>query len=271
MPGVIVVNSININDISQGTQTNNIKTTIEAFNAQLPVGTNVIGKVTLTDGTNDITVTNDSGTYRLEVLAKIAAGGASQDVHPVDTNGVDLDVAIDTSLPVNTRALLLAGIDQTNKARVPTVILDSTDSKYRMEIAGKITTSLPPPPNGADEVSIAADNPLDIGSGATDTDYTITSGKTITIAALFAGAEGDPTDKGSKVEVFYVDTSSVEHIIDRIYLVGATVSVYPDTSEARDGTSLNGTGTEKIRIRRYQFGGSTKELDAVVRGYEETT
>jgi hypothetical protein len=45
MPGVVVVNPININDISLGTQTNDIKTTIEVFNAELPAGDNNIGNV----------------------------------------------------------------------------------------------------------------------------------------------------------------------------------------------------------------------------------
>jgi len=47
---------------------------------------------------------------------------------------------------------------------------------------------------------------------------------------------------------------------------------FPDTATARDGTALDGTpagGTGLIRIVREQFGGGTREIDAVVRGFEQ--
>lgn len=208
------------------------KVDVAAFDVSLPAGTNRLGEIQL-----------------------------------VDQNDYALDITADALLPANYSAVLIAGREN-GTARIPSVTEDTTDGKYRMAIDGKISISAPEPPPTATAVSVAADTPLDVSASAT-TNYTITSGKTFTIQQLIAGAEGDPTEKGSKIEVHYVDSSSVEHIISRLYLTGESVDIYPDTSEARDGTALTGTGTELIRIYRIQFGGGTREIDAVVRGFEE--
>lgn len=243
------------------------KVDIAAFDVSLPTGDNTIGRVKLTDGTDVADITDDSGTKRLEVWAKIAAGGASQDVHPVDTNGVDLDVALDTLRPANTRALLISGLDDTDYIRVPTVTPDTEDGRNRVEVSGKFTLTPPEPPAATTPVTIDGGNPLDL-SGTDTEDWIIPNGETFTFTQLIAGAEGDPTEKGSKVEVRYVDSSSVEHLISRVYITGFTTEIYPQTSQARDGTALTGDGvTTAIRIYREHFGGGTRELDAVVRGY----
>jgi len=84
---------------------------------------------------------------------------------------------------------------------------------------------------------------------------------------LVAGAEGDPTAKGSKIEVLYYD-GAAEHLVERIYLMGESVSVYPNTSSARDGTAMTGNGsTKKVYLRRHRMSGTAQEVDAVARGY----
>jgi len=243
------------------------KVDIAAFDASLPTGTNEIGKIQITDGTNEVDILDDSGTYRLQVEAKIAAGGAPQDAHPVDTNGLDMDVALDVARPANTRSLIFAGLDDIDYVRVPSVVVDSEDGKNRIAIEGKVSTSPPEPPAATTPVTIDGSNPLDL-TGTDTEDWIIPNGETFTLTQLIAGAEGDPTEKGSKVEVRYVDSSSVEHLISRVYITGFTTEIYPATSQTRDGTSLTGDGvTTAIRIYREHFGGGTRELDAVVRGY----
>lgn len=131
-----------------------------------------------------------------------------------------------------------------------------------------VVTSQTVPPSTATPVTIAADTPLSVSTTST-TDYTITNGKTFRVLALTYGAEGDPNTKGSKVTVSYVDASSVEHVISRVYFEGFTGQILPDTDKARDGTTLTGNGTTtKIRVVRTRLGGSALEIDAVVRGYE---
>jgi hypothetical protein len=128
---------------------------------------------------------------------------------------------------------------------------------------------VPPPPVGGVAKQIAQDDAnLDVTS-THDTEYTISSGKSFIIQQIVVGAEGDPNEKGSKVEVVY-DDGTTEHLVDRIYIAGTSLfGNYPDTGEARDGTSLDGDGsTKKLIIRRTRLGGATLEIDCVVRGYE---
>jgi len=150
------------------------------------------------------------------------------------------------------------------------VLLDDEDGNYRLAIAGKIQLAAPQPPPSATKVTIAADTPIEIAADH-DTEYIITDGKTFTIQMIAAGAEGDPTEKGSGAEIHYYDGSTY-HLIDRLYLTGETISTYPDTSQARDGTVLTGNGTtKKIVVRRKRYSGVGQEVDVVVRGYEVTT
>ncbi|MHA2334281.1 MAG: hypothetical protein ACXAEU_19795, partial [Candidatus Hodarchaeales archaeon] len=110
--------------------------------------------------------------------------------------------------------------------------------------------------------------PLEVASLETH-NYTITNGKTFYIQQIVVGAEGDPTEKGSKVEVHYFD-GTTEHLIDRLYITGFTAfGSYPDASLARDDTELVGDGSTKtIRVKRIRMSGGTQEVDVVIRGYE---
>lgn len=286
-------NDINISldgelvDISDRATRDLGKIDIAAFDVSLPAGTNNIGdvdiasdppllhgtdSVRLGDGTTLVNVLNDSGTGRLQVEAKIAAGGASQDVRLVDDQGDALAITEAEDLITNGKnfGIPIAGRDLADLGRLVTVTNDTEDGKNRLEVSGKISVSSPPPPPAATAVQVAGDTPLNV-SGTEDTDYEITNGTTFTVQSIAAGSEGDPTEKGAKVEVIYVDSGSTEHIISRIYLTGQTVQIFPDVSAARDGTSLDGTaagGTGLIRIRRLQFGGGSRELEGVVRGFE---
>jgi len=263
------------------------KVDIAAFDVSLPAGDNNIGNVDIVtdppllhstdsvrvgDGTNLVNVLDDSGTYRLQVEAKIASGGANQPARIVDGNQDPIDIQDGVAVPAGVDSgLQVAGPDLGGTGRVVTVTRDSDDGKNRLEISGKISVSAPPPPPAATPKQIAADTPLDV-TGTHNTDYEITDGTTFTIQSFTAGAEGDPTEKGAKVSIFYIDASSVSHLVADIYLTGETVQTFPDTSVARDGTSLDGTaaaGTGVLRVAREQFGGGTRELDSVVRGFEE--
>jgi hypothetical protein len=145
------------------------------------------------------------------------------------------------------------------------VVVDTQDSFQRLAIQGKVQVTPPVAPPTATPVTIDASIPLDVGSH--DTTYTITSGKTFVIQQIVAGAEGDPTEKGSKIEVYFDD--GTERLIERIYITGFTqYGVYPDTQTSRDGTILAGNGSNELVVRRQKLGGSNKEIDVVIRGYE---
>lgn len=204
----------------------------------LPVGDNVIGRIKITDGTTIVGVTA-GGLLTVETQQK---AGTYQSIRIADGNSG-----------------LLAD-----------VIEDATENVNRVAIVGKVSITNPAVPPSTTPVAYAG-TPLSFSS-SDDTTFTITDGKTLHIQSVFAGAEGDPAEKASKVEVFYSpDGGTTEKIVDRIYLSGDTISLFPDTMEARDGTQLDGVATNqgKIIIRRTHFGGSAKELDCVVRGFEE--
>ncbi len=172
-------------------------------------------------------------------------------------------MAFTSNLPIQHAVLANSIGDQVS------VSLDANDSKYRLEVSGKVQSTPPVAPPAATAITVAAATPLSV-SGSHSTDYTITNAKTFIMQQLVCGAEGDPSEKGSKVEVHYVDSGSVEHLVERIYITGFTqYGIYPDTSKARDNTSFTGNGsTTKIRIKRIRMGGSGQEIDVVIRGYE---
>lgn len=158
-------------------------------------------------------------------------------------------------------------VTSSDGSRDVSVVEDTADGLNRFAISGKVSVTAPPPPIGATPITIAADDPLSVS--AHDTDYIITSGKDLHIQQIVVGAAGDPNEKGSKVTVIFDD--GTEHVIERIYVSGFTnFGSYPDTAEARDGTPLVGNGTNKLIIRREKLGGTAREVDAVIRGYEET-
>jgi hypothetical protein len=325
MPAVVVANWLDINDISAGTQTNDIKVTLDNelvdisdraarllgkvygsqgqpltqtatnynLRTELAVGGTLIDPrniraltssdvVDISDraardlGKIDIAAfdvalpAGDNNIGNVDVLT-IANDYARQlgSIKLVDRNGYALDVADDTALPGNYSVILIAGHDAEDVVRTPTVTVDPGDGKHRIAVDGKFSLSPPAPPSTATAVTIAADNPLDVSSNHT-TDYTISNGVTFHMTQITFGAEGDPNEKGSKATISYVDSSSVEHVVERLYFTGFTAQVFPDTAEARDGTEMTGNGsTTKIRIIRERLGGAALEIDCVVRGYEQ--
>jgi hypothetical protein len=209
-----------------------------------------------------------SGNLKVAVNEAIAAGtnriGA---VRTVDANDVALDLARSVAIPAGSRGLLVVGEDGATTARALDVRVDPIDGIRRLQIEGKVVSSAPPPPPGGTAVTIAADSPLAITSTQTAS-YTIPNGKTFYVQQVVCGAEGDPTEKGSKIEVLYYD-GTTEHIVDRLYITGFTqYGSYPNTGTSRDGTAMTGDGSTKlIRVKRYRLSGSSQEVDAVVRGY----
>lgn len=227
----------------------------------LPLPTGAATEVTLasikdSDGIKKITDALPAGTNRIGAVRLLSQGD------------VALDVVPNTTLPANTRGLVISGSDTTGKAQFAQVDVDAVDGVRRLQITGKVTTSYPTAPPSTTPVTIDASTPLSITTTST-TEYTISNGKTFVIQQVSTGAEGDPTEKGSKIEIIYYD-GTTEHLIERIYITGFTqFGVYPDTRTARDGTVMAGDGsTKKIRVKRYRLSGSAQEVDAVVRGYE---
>jgi len=152
-----------------------------------------------------------------------------------------------------------------------TITHDLIDGKKRLDVSGKVSIVEAQPPPGATAIQISADTPLIITAGITphDTDYIIAVGSTFTLLTLIGGSEGDSTENGSRIDIVYDNGS--EHLVSREYVAGFSNQISPDTFKARDGTVMVGTGTEKIIVRRIRLSGGSLEIDAVVKGFEETT
>ena len=161
------------------------------------------------------------------------------------------------------------GEDASGTAQAADIRKDTVDNIRRLQIEGRVSVTAPVAPPSTTAVSIASDSPLSITSDST-TNYVITNAKTFYLQQVVAGSEGDTSERGSVVEVLYYD-GSTEHIIERVYLNGFTTSIsLNNINKSRDGTTMTGDGsTKQIRVRRRRLSGSSQEVDAVVRGYEQ--
>lgn len=231
---------------------------------------NISGTVTLPTGAaTEATLALIKDTDGIKKITDALPVGNSRigKVKLVDDNDVRLDLSRNTSIPVGSRGILILGEDASGKAQAADVRVDSVDSIRRLQISGKVSISPPTPPPSTTRVTIEANSPLSITT-TTTTSYTITSGKTFYIQQIACGCEGDTSERGSAIEVYF--NNGTDHLIERVYVNGFTqYGLFPDTSTARDGTAIVGNGTNTIKVTRRRLSGSSQEVDAVVRGYEQ--
>jgi hypothetical protein len=233
---------------------------------------NVSGTVSLPTGAaTETTLASIKSTDGIKKITDPLPAGTNTigSVKLVGSHGNALDIQTETAVPADPHGFLVVGFDGEGYVQPLDVREDPQDGSNRLQIEGKVSIVAPAAPPNTTPVSIDNSTPLPI-TGTTDVYYAITNNKTFTVMQLIGGAEGDPTEKGTVVEIFYDDIGTLR-IIDRLYLSGQTVSVYPNTSQARDGTALTGNagGTKRILLRRRRLSNSAQEVDAVVRGYEQ--
>lgn len=184
-----------------------------------------------------------------------------------DVNNVALAVAHDITVPTNTRGLIVAGQCKDGKSYFLGV---NAEGKLCVQ------TSPPTPPAGTTEFVLAGDDPLTVGPSPNfyeTVSSVIANGVTLKLQFIAAGAEGDPSERGSKLEIYWREgTGPTDHLIERLYITGATVfEELPDVSKTRDDTSMVGNGTNTyLVIRRERLSNSGQEIDSVVRGYLES-
>ena len=206
---------------------------IKKITDALPTGDNWIGRVRLGDGTNPVGVFTDGDTLS------------------------DSEYTL----------AKFVGRDSENKARF---LLTEADGTLR-------TASQPPSaPPGTTEFVLAIDEAdLEIGAPPTyheEESSVIGSGVELYLQLFVAGAAGDPSERGSRVDILWREGAGpTDHVIERAYVSGQSVTtILPDVNKARDGTTLSGNGTNtKLVIRRYRLSNSDQEVDAIVRGYTE--
>lgn len=190
-------------------------------------------------------------------------------VRLVDHNDLRLDMAPDVTLPSGYRGLLAMGHDEDDKAQVLDVRIDPIDGQRRLQIEGKVSFTAPSPPPSTTAVAITFSGALSITTDQTDS-YVIANGKRFVVQQIEGGCEGDTSERGSAIEVYYFN-GTTEFLVERVYINGFTTEVYPNTSTSRNGTAMDGNGTTKtIRVKRRRLSGSGQEVDFVVRGYEYT-
>jgi len=147
------------------------------------------------------------------------------------------------------------------------------DSNFALKVSG--SPPVPPPattPFGLYAPRLGTSDPLVVGGTEDSDSEAIGNGEKFYLQQLVPGAEGDPSDKGSKVEIYWVTgAGEVEHLLTRRYVQARSISyLYPNWHTTRDGTSMVGDGTyTKIRIRRTRMGGGSPEIDVELYGYLE--
>jgi hypothetical protein len=181
-------------------------------------------------------------------------------------NGVELAIADGVAVPANTRALLAAAADSEGIGRVLLC-----DGEGKLKVAAQPPTA---PPGTTEFVLAQPEAELEVGPVPTfheTVSAAIPDGENLYLQTFVVGASGDPSEKGSKVEIYWREGATpTDHLISRIYLQGQTVvQTLSDVNKARDGTTLTGDagGTTKLVIRRERLSTSAAEIDAEVRGY----
>jgi hypothetical protein len=183
-----------------------------------------------------------------------------------DANSKPLAVKDGVAIPADTPALLFAGRDATDVSRDILVEADGTI---------RVATAPPSAPPGTTEFVLAGDDPLVMGGtdSPDDSDSAVVgNGVNLYVQTIVAGAAGDPSEKGSRIDLLWVEGGGpTEHLIERIYIRGSTLPVtLPDVNKARDGTALTGNGSNTfLRLRRIRLSNADQEVDAVVRGYTQ--
>lgn len=286
---------------------------IKKITDQLPVGSNLIGKIQIRNPADDTTLGDKANPLLIEPLGDNDITGSIAALNAfveVDTHGASMIAAqvlgtwvgtlvgegsIDgttwfgisgfqvggtgvvsaTTMNGNFRANVNGFMKMRIRASLWTsgtanIQLNSTVRTGQIPVDGNgnigVRVVSTAPPAGVAATIIAADNPLTVGIH--DTDFIIPNGQTFYLQQLVGGNEDH--SKGASIEIIYYD-GAVERVVHRDYYNGATHStVFPDISEARDGTVMVGDGSTKlIRIRRAKFSGTNIAIDGEVYGYTQ--
>lgn len=257
---------------------------------------------------NVVGVVLDGSVYRLETVGKVLNASGSQ-VSPAieskqdtiitklgeidtvldlikDTNGIaDLGKWLGSAAPTVGQKAMASSIPVTlssDQSDIDVLIRgkDSQGTKHDILTDGdgalKVVTQPPEPPPGTTEFVLAiSEAALTIGGGdspAETVSATIGNGVDLYLQQFVAGAAGDPSEKGSKVELYWREGAGpTDHLIERMYVAGQSVALtLPDANKARDGTAMTGNGTNtKLVISRSRLSNADQEVDAIVRGYTE--
>lgn len=128
------------------------------------------------------------------------------------------------------------------------------------ETGGLLTSSdaLATPPNTTQVVRTA----YDAVAVSSDTFYTITSGKTLTIQRMTTAIEASTA--GSVVELFYDPNGDLSVLTPIVAIIGSGTSNQADIND-----DFVGNGTRRIVMRRRRFDGGSRTIFARWKGYEK--
>ncbi len=226
------------------------------------------GSVFYDDAGNAVGVVLDGSVYRLQVDASLSNDGNNL-VKVWDGTDI-LDVLAEAVTTTGLKGLL--PLAKTAEA-ASTFLLAQPDGTL-------VTSNKPPsaPPGTTAYQSSVDEAELNVGSGGdvasphTTLGPIVGNGETLTLQSVEVGTEGDSSENGSVIEVYWREGGGpTDHLVGRYFVMGETVQVIlPDVSEARDGTAFTGDGsTTRIVTVRRRLSVAALEIDFVVRGYTE--
>lgn len=227
--------------------------------------TSSVGQVTATPTPN--TLLGRLKDIRDEIVARIGSLGQKtmsgstpvviasnqSDINVVikDQNGINLAVQNDTTIPQNTKGILVLGVDT-----------NGTAQRIALTEDGRLITStaVQSPPNRV-TVNVTAKSSITSTTGVDD-EYIIPSGSSVTIQQLSAGAESNTA--GSRVELYYSATAAKTGmtLVSVLYVNGSSATE-PISYESPFGDGIN----NRIVLRRVRSSNSSAEVFGRWSGY----
>jgi len=221
----------------------------------------------ITDGTNDVVV-DASGDLQIIHTDALPAGDNWLGRVKVGDGTNIIDPVTDAQVSVSAlHGVLVLGKDSNDAARML-----ATESTGILRVASQPAQ----PPAVATVLTFAVNDALlDVGSGGavpsphTSLGAIIGNGINVYLQSAVIGTEGDTSENGSVIELYWRTAGPIDHLISRFYVAGESLEIiYPDIHTTRDGTVMVGDGvnTRLIVVRR-RLSAAALEIDFDLRGY----
>lgn len=245
--------------------------TLSAADGRLTTIDAVLDAIKDTDGVKKITDQLPAGSNEIGAVAQGTKGAAANGwpIVVYDASGNPLALALNAGSLASARGIPVMGKDNADAAQF-----------LRVDGSGRLAVTPSPPtaPPGTTEFSfVVSESELNVGSGGdvssphTTVGSIIANGINLFLQSIEVGTEGDSSENGSVIEVFWRTSGPTDHLISRLFVAGQSIQVaLPNTNSTRDGTAMTGDGVDtRLVVVRRRLSTAALEIDFVIRGFTE--